>query len=203
MKKEYDQIMEKIEVTDAMRQRVLAGVAQADLSPARKPVAVRRYLSLAACFVVLLAGAVALPQLLRQPETPPVQVIPDIVAYDTAGQLAQAVGFEVPEAAGGLPFQAEEILYLAYWKELAEIQYLAGENKAVYRKTAGETDPSGDYTVYDGQTQIAAGGLSVTLKGNGVLYQLALWSQDGYSCSLRLSSPLDEAGWTALLDGIG
>ena len=56
----YDELMDKIEVTDAMRARILRNVSAA--APKKTPV--RRYALLAACLAVVLLGAVCVPKLM-------------------------------------------------------------------------------------------------------------------------------------------
>ena len=56
----YDELMDKIEVTDAMRARILRNVSAA----VPKKTTVRRYALLAACLAVVLLGAVCVPKLM-------------------------------------------------------------------------------------------------------------------------------------------
>ena len=105
----------------------------------------------------------------------------------------------IPVSRSSLPFQPEQTTYLSYWGELAQIQYTAGEASAVYRKSAGDQDNSGDYTPYSAQTQLQAGSRSVTLKGDDTGYVLALWSDGGFSYSIRLSLPLEPEAWLPII----
>lgn len=200
LKQEYDAVMEHLQVTPDMRRRVLEHIRQADLSPrAASPSGRRRALAAAACLALLAAGAAVLPLLPSETEPePPVLSVPDIALYASASDLAQAVGFPV-EDLSALPFQPEQTTYLSYWGELAQIQYTAGEASAVYRKSAGEQDDSGDYTPYSAQTQLQAGSRSVTLKGDDTGYVLALWSDGGFSYSIRLSLPLEPEAWLPII----
>ena len=56
--------------------------------------------------------------------------------------------------------------------------YTGADRQAVYRKAAGNQDISGDYNVYDTVGETQAGGSAVTLKGNGGVYSLAVWSDE-------------------------
>ena len=53
---------------------------------------------------------------------------------------------------------------------------------------------------YEQTGVVDAGGVDVTVKGDGDGIYLALWSADGYSYSLSLSSPLTESEWLALIE---
>lgn len=59
MKKEYDEIMEHLQVTPQMRQRILEHIEEADLSTPKKVLrfpALKKALSLAACFCPAAGG---------------------------------------------------------------------------------------------------------------------------------------------------
>ncbi len=206
LRRAYDEIMDRIEVTEEMRQRVLSRIAQEDIEPAPPKVlrfpAWKKYLSAAACLILVIAGAAALPRLI--PLLPPgetVQIVPRIQDASSLAELSGLVGFEVSPAAA-LPFTPEEMAYCAYWNELAQIQYSGQGQTATYRQSVGESDNSGDYTAYRDVTKITAGGLSVTLKGDAGAYVLAVWTDGTFSYSLRLSQGLAEAQWHTLLDSI-
>lgn len=110
---------------------------------------------------------------------------------DSAKVLSEKVGFEVRDLAG-LPFTPERVTYTSLWGETAQITY-EGENQTVtYRKAPGDEDISGDYNAYDTVTETMAGKISVTLKGDGDGYVLALWKSDGYSYALSLENPVAE-----------
>lgn len=201
----YDEIMENIKVTPEMRERVLKRVAAEDIVPA-KPKALnfpklKKYLSAAACLILAIAGAAALPGLIRLlPGEGDVQVVSPIREAASLEELSGLVGFEV-ETGFALPFEPEEITYCSYWNELAQIQYSGRGQAATYRQSAGAADNSGDCTAYGDVAELKAGGLPVTLKGDEGAYVLAVWADGTFSYSLRLSQGLTESEWQAVLAG--
>ena len=203
MKRRYDEVMDRIAVTDEMRRRILRNIQNMDIASAESrgtmPV-FGKYLSAAACFVVLLAGVFAAGHIagLFQSSGPDVTIGNGIVEVDTAGQLAAAVGFEV-EDLGGLPFTVEKTAYVSYWDELAEITYAGEGQTAAFRKSPGTEDNSGDYNAYSTVKEINAGPLTVTLKGSGEAYTLAVWSAEGYAYSIRLSEGISESEWRHII----
>lgn len=202
LRRAYDEIMDKVEVTEEMRRRVLARIAEEDMKPARSKVvrfpAWKKYLSAAACLVLVIAGAAVLPKLVRpQPPDEQVQTVPKIEEAASLQELSELVGFEV-ETGFVLPFEPEETTYCSYWNELAQIQYGGQGQTATYRQSAGAEDNSGDYTVYGDVAEATAGDLTVTLKGDGGTYVLAVWTDGTFSCSLRLSQGLSETEWQAV-----
>ena len=203
LRKAYDELMGKIEVTPEMRRRVLERIAAEKIVPARPKVvrfpSWRIYLSAAACLALIIAGAAVLPQLTRPRPPEYVQTVPDIEEVRSLDELSELVGFRVAEGFA-LPFTPEETTYCSYWKELAQIQYSGQGQTATYRQSAGTEDNSGDYTAYGSVTEITAQGLPVTLKGDGDVYVLAVWTDGAFSCSLSLSQGVSETEWFTILN---
>lgn len=207
-KNPYRELMEQVNLTPEARERILTNVQQADLSPQPEKVVPfprrrqtwRRWASLAACLVVVVAVLVAVPLLREQPDTaPPVQVLPPFRQVDSLDALSEAVGFPVTEVSK-LPFDPVSTTYTAYDEGLAEITYTgSGGQTATYRQSLGTADNSGDYTLYE-DTQVVPEN-NATLKGQNQRYTLALWTDGTYTYSLRLSSALSADAWQALLDG--
>lgn len=99
-----------------------------------------------------------------------------------------------------LPFTPTEEIYTAYWSELAQVTYSDGTQTAVFRKSAGTEDNSGDYTVYETALQLELEDYTVTLKGDAGGYVLAVWSKDGYAYSLKLSASYPQEEWETILN---
>ncbi len=207
-KNPYRELMEQVNLTPEARERILTNVQQADLSPQPEKVVPfprrrqtwRRWASLAACLVVVVAAVLAVPQLREQPDTaPPVQVLPPFRQVDSLDALSEAVGFPVTEVSK-LPFDPVSTTYTAYDEGTAEITYTGPDDQAAtYRQSLGTADNSGDYTLYE-DTQVVPEN-NATLKGQYQRYTLALWTDGTYTYSLRLSSALSADAWQALLDG--
>lgn len=203
MKRAYDELMEKIEVTPEMRERVLKRIAAENIASAKPKVLcfpkLKQYLLTAACLVLVIAGAVALPRLI-QPQMPGgnVQVVPQIEEAASLDELSILVGFEV-DVGFALPFEPEETTYCSYWNELAQIQYSGQGQTAIYRQSVGTADNSGDYTAYGDMVEITARDLSITLKGDGGIYGLAVWTDGTFSYSLQLLQGATEAKWLDII----
>ena len=208
-KNPYRELMEQVNLTPEARERILTNVQQADLSPqAEKVVPLRsqkqtwrRWASLAACLVVVVAAVLVVPQLRAEPNetTPPQLTGTPFHQVDTLAALSDAVGFPVTEPAA-LPFDLVNTTYTAYDEGTAEITYTGpNDQTATYRQSRGSKGNSGDYNLYpDTQTLPEQ---NATLKGQGQSYTLALWTDGTYTYSLRLSSGLSADAWQALLDG--
>ncbi len=203
MKMEYDEIMEHIQVTPEMRERILSHIHETDIatpSPKVLPFSgLKKYWSVAACFVLLLAGAIALPHLLNQADPePPVLAGPNIVEATSLQKLSELVGFEVTTDFS-LPFKAEKITYCSYWNEMAQIEYSGEGCSARYRQSLGTDDNSGDYNTYSDTTVMAVNNLEVTLKGDNGIYTLAIWTDESRTYSLSLSPGIKADDWLTSL----
>lgn len=199
----YDELMDKIEVTDAMRARILTRVSGA----AKKKSAARRWALAAACFAVLLLGALTVPKLLTGD---PAQAEPEQGVMTANGMeevanaqaMADAVGFPVSEAAV-LPFEPTAVHYTSYWGQMAEISYEAGDQTAELRKSPGTEENSGDWTEYPATEQLTIGEVSVELRGDAQdAYTLAVWTDGQYAYSLRLSQGQTAEVWQQIIMGV-
>lgn len=207
MRQAYQDIMAHVSVSDAMRQRVLAHIQQAEYEPrpAAAPRAFRRWLAAAACVVLLIGGAAVIPRVLthQSEPAPPVlgTAVPNFFEVSSSQELEQMVGFQV-ETLTYLPFTVEDTRYTVLGAQQAEVRYSGQEETAVYRKAAGRDDPSGDYTQYSDVLELELDGLTYTLKGSDGAYSLALWQVGEYSCSVRLSTAQDQGEWKLILGGM-
>ncbi|MGN0995019.1 MAG: hypothetical protein ACI4PD_07815 [Butyricicoccus sp.] len=188
----YDELMGRIEVTDEMRARILRGVGDAMQKPA--PVVRfprwKTYLTLAACFAVIVLGAVAVPTLTGSDPAPSgsqVLAVPGVTEAASTEELSALVGFSMTEIPS-LAKTADETAYLAFGGELAEIRYTIGGQQVDYRKSVGTDDNSGDYTAYPAVLEVTVQENDVTLKGGADGYQLAVWTDGEYAYSIRMDS---------------
>jgi hypothetical protein len=202
LNRKYNEAMEHIEVTPEMRSRILDNIENMDFAEKKQAEIVRfpnikRYAMLAACFAVMLVGALTLPNLLDISNEPPVIENNNIVEVSSVEELSKTVGFEVVEL-GNLPFEPESVVYTAYWAEVAEIVYTSGEQTAVFRKGIGSDDVSGDYNSYELTSEISVNNIKATLKGDGGIYTLAIWTDSEFAYSLSLSEGVGEAEWISI-----
>lgn len=193
----YEEIMDRVEVTPEMRQRVLSNLEQA-----RKPKrpALRQLMSLAACLAIVLCCWYAWkPRQQTQVENPGAQGASQIENVASLEALSQKTGVPMKELTG-LPFDVEATQYVSYWEELAEIQYFGQTDSLCYRKSHGTEDNSGDYNVYSQVKTLDVSGCAVTLKGGAEGYSLAAWTDGTYAYSISASKPLTEETFRGLLE---
>lgn len=131
-----------------------------------------------------------------------VQYVNPFAEYDTLEEAESAVGFDitVPDSYGDY----SELSFMVVGGEMLEVQYYdAGENRGMYiRKAPGSDDISGDFNQYDDIREIQVGGNTVTIKGSGGEFSLALWVSGDYSYSVSVSSGLSENALRKIIEKI-
>lgn len=200
--KAYKEIMSHITLRDSAQARIRQRLrTEASRSPRRS---VRRAVLPAACLALMLTAGVFLV-LPRQTPAPPTGSVSSggsqIQSASSIEALCELVGFSVPEP-DYLPFPVTQTEYTALAGNTAQIRYSNDTQDMTFRMTPGDEDPSGDYTDYPACQEISVNGVTVTLCGSGTDWSLAVWSHDGYTCSLRVSSPMDLDSFTQTLEGL-
>lgn len=193
----YNEIMDKLEVSEEMHQRILHNIDCFDFSQNKKRIHFRsnkKYRSIAASFVILLVGTIAISGLLRKDMSESEHEIittPSIQDVSSAKELSKNVGFEV-EDIQSLVEVANETHYRIYGDEMAEITYTIGSESISFRKSIGSEDNSGDYNAYDIVEVIDVNGYGVTLKGEEEIYYLAVWTDEEYAYSIHSTDGLSK-----------
>lgn len=130
------------------------------------------------------------------------QIPNPLVDYNTVDEARKAVGFNfgVPSI---LPdgYKMGDIVVIS--NELAEIFYKNGENTILYRTAKGNTDISGNYTVYNKVKTITVASTDITIKGtsdNNI--NLATWTKDGVSYSLSFQQGVTQEALSAVIESI-
>lgn len=212
MSRSYREAMEHIQVTPAMRERILQNLAKVEQKPTPKTVQFvpwKQVLSLAACAAVLVVGIQALPrgnELGGTASSAPSEIVGATAAptqeFASLEELSAAAGFAVQEPQN-LPFAVEQTTYTLLFGELAQVEQTGAEGESIlYRVSQEEGDNSGDYTVYTVEQTWENDGVTVTLKGSERGFRLALWQKDGFSYSLSSSMDLTLDQMQAMLESL-
>ncbi len=190
----YEEIMDRVELTPEMRQRVLKNVEAAGIQKRKR--VLRQLTALAACLAIVLCGwFIWQPRHVQEPD---VMAIPQIEEMGSIEALSAKTGIPLKELTG-IPFPVEHTQYVSYWENLAEIDYSGGADTLCYRKSQGTEDNSGDYNVYDREETAELAGSTVILKGTGEGFVLATWTDGSYAYSVSLTTPLPQETFQAFL----
>ncbi len=105
------------------------------------------------------------------------QLTNPIVEYETLADAAKVTGFElaVPGSVDGYDTRTVQVVS----GEMMQVTYTSGEQKLLIRKAAGQDDISGDYNTYAETNTVAAGSLSVLMKGENGMVSVATWTDGG------------------------
>lgn len=200
----YDELMEKITVTEDMRSRILTNIQRKNPHLVSSFRRYARFFALAACFALFLIGTVTIRLATHHPTDNGEEDLSygnPITEASSISELESLVGFSISEIPS-LAESAQEITYCAYDNELAEIQYSLGTQTVSYRKAPKADDISGIYTAYGHTDEITFGSVSVTVKGDDDTFQLALWTDGDYSYSLYFETAITQNEMERLLDEI-
>lgn len=121
--------------------------------------------------------------------------------YDTLEEAENTIGFEisVPDSYGGYT----EPYYAVIEGKILEVQYYNGDDRGmIIRKSRGSEDISGDFNEYNTVTETEVNGNTVTIKGSGDGFRLALWVSGDYSYSVSVSSGISENALKEIIEKI-
>ncbi len=208
----YNEVMEHIEVTDEMQSRILSGVS-AHFTKKNK-IRSRTWISVmgmtaAAAVLVFVISPWNNSELTdsSNPTNPgnegqtQVEGTFGFVEYSSREELAQAVGFDVPNI-GELSDDVSDVVYSSIDNELAQIDFTYVGKTVSYRKSVGNEDNSGDYNEYEEVRDVQADNLTVTLSGSHDSIFLVRWTDSGYSYSISCLDGLDEEVMMTLVKDI-
>ena len=204
MSKSYNEIMDKISVTEEMRERILDNIQESNIIEYKK----RRTANLVRKVSFLVSAAVVAITVgtlfffnfrnrTNMEEPAPeqgeiTQAYNGIEECASLTELEQKVGFKMEDIEKLLSFTSTQIDYLSYWAEMAEIRYTNTKQTVTFRKSVGEEDNSGDYNEYDFETETVVDESNILLKGNADGIQLAIWNKDGFAYSLSFENAVSQ-----------
>jgi len=130
-----------------------------------------------------------------------IQIPNPLVSYNTLDEARKAVGFlfAVPTS---LPanYQRKDIIVIS--NDLVEIFYKKDNKRILYRTAKGNSDISGNYTVYEKVKTVMVGNAKVTTKGKGDLVNLVIWTKDGISYFLDFNEACDQKTVSSIIESV-
>ena len=192
LSKKYDEVMERVYVTEDMHQRIVKNIENTDFK--KKNNFYKCIVPLAACLVIAAVGALTVPKIIEKPSgNDIVQGTNQIIEVGSAAELSDMVGFEinVPQY---IPFEAESVTYISLWNEIGEIDFENGDKTLSYRKGfVKDGEVSGDYNEYAAEKTVSFDNTDVTIKGTDGEYTLAVWTKGDYAYSVSISYGVSES----------
>ena len=204
MAEKYNEAMNKIELSDEARARILGNIQNIEVvDPKRNKVIQfpqwKRWAAMAACAAVVLLALSPRGNIDPVEQQGGVQIANPFVDYATLDAAAQVAGFELtaPEDVEG--YSGEKSIQAADSSMIQIIYTDDSGNRLFIRKQAGSEDISGDYNEYPEVKTVAVNGCDVTLKGSGGTVCTAIWTNGGYSYAVSADMPLSTEAMTALV----
>lgn len=202
----YQEIMEHIVVTPEMRERILRKLQNVHASRTGLRT-IRRWIPLAAaaCLILVVGifhlGSGLRPAQSEHAETGGVEATaPGETVCRDLEELSSLTGFPVPDVADAIPFSVRETNYSLLWGELAQAVYSGTNGEEItLRISDGEEDNSGVYDTFPEIGNWTVGNTTVTVKGEGGQYTLAVWSMDNRVYSVYAYPAQPEKVWRKLI----
>jgi len=211
----YNKIMEHIELTDEMRERILGNVSAKQKS--RRISRIIMAAAAAACIAIVFVAASVIGNTgtFSRSHDKPVSAGSQVTAptagdtltagassYNSAAELSEAFGIEIRDITE-LPFEAESVRYSLFIDSFAEIIYYGSEGEeCCFRVGADTEDISGEYDGYTTAETEVINGCKVTLKGSGKSFTLVSWTDGGHFYSVSLVNGTDKADLLEIADEI-
>lgn len=204
MDNKYGDIMDKVRVTNEMRQRIITNIGSYHFKERKSLFGIvggYRYVAIAACLVLVIFASVAIPRLLAQNQEVTDTGGSPVSTCHTIDELSESVGFTVKDVAY-VPFKVSKSTY-SNNDGIAKITYESAKKESVvFRMSKGNEDNSGDYSDYKSEVKVNIGGNKITLKGSGKSYLLAVWSDEKYSYSIALTRGENITEWHKMIASI-
>lgn len=187
----YEMLMNRIEVTPAMKERILRNIAAKEQRHSLR--SWRMPLIFAAALIVMLA--IFVPRLTQQPDVSTGSG-PSVQEYASISELEKAAGWKIA-AQFTLPFEPADTAYTLIDSEVAEIVYTGADGaRALYRTSLTMEDPSGEYGPFASDTSYGRYRLRGYETGT---YSLAIWKDGNVFSALSLEKGYAEEAWTGIL----
>ncbi len=197
----YKQVMDHVEVDEPMKARILANIMQEEIQPKRKMHRSLSWKKIGApimVFAVLLFFVTITWQ--QSNEESPVTSETAITEVYSIEELSEKVGFEVETLS--VPYEVEEISYLSFYGEIAEVLYTGENHTLTYRQSESTDDNSGDYSLYEIEETWIVENMTISAKGTENGYSLIAWNDGTYSYSIASNSEFSKEEWITIIESI-
>lgn len=121
--------------------------------------------------------------------------------YDTLAQAEEAAGFSL-QMPDRVPNWMDSMRFRVADDTMIEVLIQGGEQELCIRKAPGDSDISGDFTVYEWTQTVDADGITLELRGNGDYARVAIWTRDGYTFSITTNADLTPEAMTAMAESV-
>ena len=121
--------------------------------------------------------------------------------YDTLAQAEEAAGFSL-QMPDRVPNWMDSMRFRVADDTMIEVLIQGGDQELCIRKAPGDSDISGDFTIYAWTQTVDADGITLELRGNGDYARVAIWTRDGYTFSITTNADLTPEAMTAMAESV-
>lgn len=212
----YNEIMEHIELTDEMRERIISNVS-AKQKRRRISRMISAALGAAACIVVVFGAVTVMKNtdsMNKKPDKPTVNeqltstpIVDDTLtyggtSYNSAAELSKDFGVEIHDISK-LPFDVMNASYSIMFDSFAEADYYGKNGEDCCFRVGKDTENiTGEYYEFTTVETEKLSGIDITLKGYGDSYHIASWVKDGHFYSVSLSRGTDKDNLLEIADEV-
>ena len=207
----YNEIMERVNVTDEMKSRILGNIEE-HFSKKKNVKKKSFYLAFGGVAAAALLMIIIRPwdNNVTKPINPGTGSVSEgsnvlgvnpMQGYSSVEELSKAVGFNVP-VIKSLPFKPSETEYMTLGDGVAQITYLSDDDRLIYRKSTDKEDNSGNYNPYDYVGEISVNDIKVTVKGTKEALNLAIWNDGTYEHSISVEKAVDKDVMTKMVEEV-
>lgn len=203
MENKYVEIMNQIEVDEAMKARILARIQENGIEKEKWFSSWKQVFPALACILLLCVVGIRYFGIEKN-EGNSTTIINPITEAASLKELEQLAGYEIKEITN-FPFTLTNVQYVYYDMEdfqLSEITYISDTEELTYRQSIGEEDNSGVYNNYEQKNEIEYNGITITLQGDNNNFKLLTWTSNQYSYSLFVEQGMEESTWMEILNQI-
>jgi len=199
----YNEIMEKVEVTDEIRERILANVSEKASKMEKKVLKFpnwKHVSAFAACIAIMLICVSVLPNIMNthKPTEGDLATTNEIIECNDIEELSQYAGFDIVDLSN-IPFDVVEHSYTWWFDSFAQIEYIGDDNAITYRVAESEDDISGDYNEYSQIKEETINNNKFTIKGNEDKAYIVVWTSGRYAYAISSSKGISYTETMAIL----
>lgn len=111
----------------------------------------------------------------------------DCESMEDAKKIA-GIDMEVPDEITGY----DKAVIQAVENDVIQVIYESGEDRILIRKAAGSEDISGDYNVYEKETEYTVDNVTITCKSNDNKNYVIMWTDGDFTYAIDSDAGIDE-----------
>ncbi|MBR2259225.1 MAG: DUF4367 domain-containing protein [Blautia sp.] len=202
----YTEVMERIEIDEAMKNRILCKVRaktekEKRFSKIRKYVMAEGVVAAAILVMVLSPWRRRSPSELAELRFPSVATEQGGTDFETSNELSEGIGFTV-KLPDELPYPVSNTTFTMIGSGVAQVEYQGEDESFQFTQSTGEMEAFDDIGAYETETQVQIEDITVSMLGNEEEVYLAIWSDEDYTYTISNTVGISEGDMIQLVDSV-